>query len=133
MAEKAERVEKWPDDFKGAPNHCRLWRAIPPQSVHPPDPITGREDPSSSIFRTREMSAFVIDEKTPAAMKRQFPGFRFREFTAGAARENGFIIVRVPEGEDNSHVHVLRADKPGSAPSKGVAAILKEVSRWADA
>lgn len=123
--------EPWVDDAGGIRDDTRLWRAIPPESLKPPDPVTGDQDFSDSIFRTQEMSVYIISETTPEAMKAQFPGCRFREFTAGAARQSGFIVVREPEAGDTSHALVLRADKPGARPSGGPVMRLKRVSRWA--
>ena len=123
----------WVDDVGSIPDGCQLWRAVPPVSLYPPSPETGQQGFSNSILRDEQMSVYIIGEKTPEAMRAQFPGCRFLVFTAGAIRAKGFMVMRDPdEVGDTSHAVVLRSDKPGSRWSGGPAKELKSIASWAE-
>jgi hypothetical protein len=125
--------ESWAEDGS-IPDDCRLWRAVPPQSLYPLDPITGEQDFSDSTFRTQELSVYAVAETTPQHLAAKFPGLRFREFTAGDVRKCGLLVVRDPDDDgDASHAVVGRRDRPGARLSGSQAANLKKVSKWADA
>ncbi|SRR5216683_710009 len=122
----------WVEDGS-IPDDCRLWRAIPEQSLYPVDLITGDQDCSDSAFRSQEVSVYAVAETTPQALAAKFPGLRFRELTAGDARKFGLLVVRDPNDDgDTSHVVIGRRDVPGSRLTGGQAANLKKASLWAD-
>ena len=117
------------------PDDCRLWRAIPTQSLYPADPNTAAQDFSDSAFRTQEVSVYIVAETTPEALaaKPQFQGLRFRELLAGEARRYGLIVVRDPDDDgDASHAVIGRRDSPGARLTGSQAANLKKISKWAD-
>jgi hypothetical protein len=123
----------WAEDGS-IPDDCRIWRAIPEQFLYPVDPITGDQDFSDSVFRSQEVSVYAVAETTPQALAAKFPGLRFREMTAGAARKFGLLVVRDSDDVgDTSHAVIGRRDLPGNRLTGSQAANLKKVSKWADA
>ncbi|MGH2397357.1 MAG: hypothetical protein ACRDFW_10290 [bacterium] len=122
---------EWVDDDSVTDDLC-LWRGIPPETLKPVDPNTGEQDFSDAAFRTQKASVYIIALTTPAEMAAKFPGWRFREFTAGAARTIGYIICPDPEIDEVAHRILLRGDNPGARPGGGWVMRLKKVSRWVD-
>lgn len=121
-------------DDPSIPDQARLWRAVLPVYLKPPNTILPGQDFSTAAFKTQEMSVYLIDETSRAALEAKFPdGTRFREFTAKAARDAGFIVVRVPNDDgDLSHALVLRGDNPGARPTPRAVIKLTKASKWAD-
>jgi hypothetical protein len=122
----------WAEDGS-IPDDCRLWRAIPERSLYPLGANPGDQDFSDSAFLSHEVSVYIVDETTPQALADKFPGLRFRELTAGAARKFDLLVVREPDNVgDTSHAVIGRKDSPGSRLKGSQAAKLKKASRWAD-
>ena len=98
-------LASWAEDGS-IPDACRLWPAIPEQSLYPVDPIAGEQDFSDSAFR---------------------------ELTAGDAKKCDLLVVREPDNVgDSSHAVIGRKDQPGARLKSSQAAKLKKASKWAD-
>jgi hypothetical protein len=128
--------DSWVEDGS-IPDHYRIWRAIPSESLYPlgAGKSLADQDFSDSAFRSHEVSFYIIDETTPEALaaKPQFKGLRFREISAAVARSFGLILVReIDQDGDTSHIVAGRQDAPGKRLSGGQAANLKKASKWAD-
>jgi hypothetical protein len=96
-----------------------LWRAIDPNQPNAVtyDSTLGKDVPSIGTLRTHEMSVQISGRPTLDDIKAQYPGWRIAQFTAGAARDEGYIVVRDPA--DPNHGLLYDKDSPGKRPSKG--------------
>lgn len=121
---------QWADD-QSIDNDAVLWRGATPNLIEL-DPVSGKVIPREGAFRTQVVSMNVASETTVAVMHAKCPTWRLWAVTAKQIRDAGCIIVRDPEPDDQSHVNVLRGDRPGERLTGGMANRLRRNGYWED-
>jgi len=119
---------EWIDDGN-VQGDAILWRGVVPDLIDT-DQLTGLQIPSDGAFRTHEVSMNVAAETSVAAMYAINATWRLWCLRARQIRSFGCIIVRAAEEGDNSHVLVVRGDRPGSRLSGSMANSMRRKGWW---